>query len=120
RESTTPLRGREAPPAKKDTSPAAPRAAEYARNFLPGETLPSLDDEYGLVARYIDDITLDEIDRMAKDWYPASNRLVIVRAPDKAGIAVPDETSLAAAIRAGSAGPGAAYSDPDARSPLLA
>src|SRR5262249_24862245 len=43
----------------------------------------------------------------------------IVRAPDKAGIAVPDETSLAAAIRAGSAGPVTAYVDRIASSTLL-
>jgi zinc protease len=113
------LRGRERSLAEKENVVAGSRADEYVRNFLTGETLPSLDDEYGLVARFVDDITLDEINRMAKEWYPESNRLVIVRAPDKAGVTLPDETSLGAALKAGSAGPLAAYVDRIAASTLL-
>ena len=113
------LRGRERSLAEKDNVTAGSRADEYVRNFLTGETLPSLEDEYGLVARFVDDITVDEINRMAKEWYPESNRLVIVRAPDKAGVAVPDETSLAAAMRAGAAAPVTAYVDRVASAALL-
>ena len=113
------LRGRERSLAEKENVTAGSRADEYVRNFLTGETLPSLDDEYGLVARFVDDITLDEIDRMAKEWYPESNRLVIVRAPDKAGVTLPDEASLTAALKAGPSGPLTAYVDRIASSTLL-
>src|SRR4029077_13685259 len=92
------LRGRERALAEKDNVQAASRADEYVRNFLVGETLPSLEDEYALVARFIPEIALDEINRMAKEWYPESNRLVLVSAPEKAGVPVPDEAALAALL----------------------
>src|SRR5262245_59974119 len=113
------LRGRERSLAEKDNVTASSRANEYVRNFLTGETLPSLEDEYGLVARFVDDITLDEINRMAKEWYPEANRIVIVRAPDKAGVTRPDEASLAAALKAGPSAPLTAYVDQVASATLL-
>jgi zinc protease len=119
RQKQTILRSRERSLAEKDNVTAGSRADEYVRNFLTGETLPSLDDEYGLVARFVDDITLDEINRMAKEWYPDSNRLVIVRAPDKPGVAVPDEASLSAAMKAGPAATVTAYVDRVASATLL-
>ena len=113
------LRGRERALAEKENVTAASRADEYVRNFLTGETLPSLDDEYGLVARFVDDITLGEINRMAKEWYPSSNRLILVQAPEKAGAALPDEASLIAALEAGASAPVTAYVDRVASGTLL-
>ena len=97
------LRARERALAEKDNVVAASRANEYVRNFLVGETLPSLEDEYGLVARFIPEITLDEINRMAKEWYPETNRMVLVSAPEKAGVTVPDEAALASILNAAAA-----------------
>ena len=99
RQRQTILRARERALAEKDNVQAASRANEYVRNFLNGETLPSMDDEYALVARFVPEITLDEVNRMAKDWFPETGRLVIVSAPDKAGITVPDEAALAAVLK---------------------
>ena len=78
--------------AEKENVQSAAKAAEYIRNFLVGETLPSLEDEYALVARFVPEITLDEINRMAKEWYPDTNRLVIVSAPEN-DFAVAEECS---------------------------
>jgi zinc protease len=97
------LRARERALAEKDNVPAGSRADEYVRNFLVGETLPSLDDEYALVARFVPEITLDEINRMAREWYPESNRMVLVSAPEKAGVPVPDEAALAAVLNTAAA-----------------
>jgi zinc protease len=111
RQKQTILRGRERALAEKDNVLASSRANEYVRNFLNGETLPSMDDEYALVARFIPEITLDEINRMAQDWYPESNRLVVVSAPEKAGITVPDEAALAAVFTSAAARELTAYVD---------
>jgi zinc protease len=113
------LRGRERALAEKDNVTAASRADEYVRNFLTSETLPSLEDEYGLVARFIDDITLDEINRMAKEWYPEPNHTVIVRAPEKAGVTLPTEASIAAVFTAVPSRTVTAYVDRVAGSTLL-
>jgi zinc protease len=119
RQKQTMLRARERALAEKDNVQSAARADEYVRNFLVGETLPSLDDEYALVARFVADITLDDINRMAKEWYPDTNRMVVVRAPEKAGVAVPDEAALAAVLKAVPAQTLAAYVDIVASAVLL-
>lgn len=119
RQKQTLLRARERALAEKDNVQSFSRADEYVRNFLVGETLPSLDDEYALVARFVPEITLGEINRMAKEWYPETNRLVFVTAPEKAGVAVPDEAALAAVLKAVPGRNIAAYVDRVATSVLL-
>jgi zinc protease len=86
--------------AEKENRLSASRADEYVRNFLVNESLPSADDEYALHQRFLPEITLDEINKLAKEWYSGQNRLVIVNAPDKSGLVIPDETKLAAVIKA--------------------
>src|SRR6185503_9866799 len=56
---------------------------------------------YALHQRFIPEITLAEINKLAREWFPASlqNRLVILTAPEKAGLAIPDESKLAAVIK---------------------
>jgi zinc protease len=119
RQKQTILRARERALAEKDNVQSFSKAEEYVRNFLVGETLPSLEDEYALVARFIPEITLDEINRMAKEWYPESNRLVLVSGPEKAGVAMPDEAALAAVLKAVHGRDLAAYVDRLAGSVLL-
>jgi len=75
------------------------RAAEYIRNFLVKESLPTAADELALQRRFLPGITLDEINKVAQDWFTDQNRLVIVTAPEKAGLVLPNETKLAAAIK---------------------
>lgn len=86
---------------EKDNVPASARAAEYIRNFLQNETLPSLDDEYALHQRFVPEIKLEEINKLAREWYPTTlqNRLVVLTAPQKPGLVVPDEAKLAALLK---------------------
>ncbi len=101
RQKASVLRNYERLALEKDNTLAASRAGEYVRNFLINETLPSLDDEYKLHQRFLPEITLAEINKLAREWYPQSNqnRLVIVTAPQKAGLTIPDEAKLAAIIK---------------------
>ena len=86
---------------EKENALSSTKAAEYVRNFLTGETLPSADDEYALHQRFVPEITLVEINKLAREWFPVSaqNRLVVVTAPEKSGLVVPDESKLAAVIK---------------------
>ena len=105
RQKTNVLRSYERLALEKENTMSAMRAAEYIRNFLIDETLPSLDDEYAFHQRFLPEITLAEINKLAREWFPVSsqNRLVVVTAPQKAGLAIPDEAKLAAIIKAPSA-----------------
>jgi zinc protease len=113
------LRGLERVYAEKDSRTSSSRADEYVRNFLVAETLPPLDVEYALNQRFIPEITLAEVNRLARDWYPEGNRLVVVTAPEKAGVAVPDEAGLAAVLAAAAGTSLTAYVDKFASAALL-
>jgi zinc protease len=97
------LRSYERAVSEKDNTVASSRADEYVRNFLENETLPSVDDEYALHQRFLPEITLDEINSLAREWFPDRNRMVVVLAPEKSGLPIPDETKLAAVIKTASA-----------------
>jgi zinc protease len=76
------------------------RADEYVRNFLVDEPLPGSELEQALNQRFLPEITLQEINALAKQWFTDRNRFVLVTAPEKTGLVIPDETKLAAAIKA--------------------
>src|SRR5262249_19788330 len=80
------------------------RADEYTRNFLQGEALPTIWQELAFHRRFLPDITLTEVNKLAADWFPADNRLIAVMAPEQAGVSLPDERQLAAAVSAASNG----------------
>jgi zinc protease len=101
RQKASVLRSYERLAIEKDNAPSAIRASEYVRNFLVNETLPSADDEYALHQRFLPEITLAEINKLAREWFPQSNqnRLVVVTAPQKPGLTIPDEAKLSAVIK---------------------
>jgi zinc protease len=94
------LRNYERNAIEKENRESGSRADEYVRNFLVNETLPSADDEYALHKRFLPDVTLEEINKIAREWFPDRNRMVVVRAPEKIGLVIPDQSKLAAVIKA--------------------
>ena len=78
------------------------RADEYTRNFLQREALPTIWQELAFHRRFIPDITLSEVNALADDWFPEGNRLVVVAAPEQAGVVLPAEAQLAAAVKTAS------------------
>jgi zinc protease len=103
RQKASMLRSYERLALEKENTQAANRASQYVRNFLLNETLPSPEDEYALHKRFLPEITLAEINKLAREWFPGTsqNRLVVLTAPEKAGLAIPDESKLAAVIKEG-------------------
>ncbi len=95
------------------------RADEYTRNFLQGEALPTIWQELAFHRRFVPEITLAEINALAGDWFPEQNRLVVVSAPEAAGVALPDEKQLAAVVEAASAKPLEPYVDGAAGQALM-
>jgi zinc protease len=90
---------------------SASRADEYTRNFLQGEALPTIWQELAFHRRFLPGITLAEVNKLAGDWFPSDNRLVVVTAPEAAGVVPPDERQLAAAVNATSGNRLTAYVD---------
>jgi zinc protease len=62
------------------------------------EPIPGIEYEFGLHQRFLPEITLEEINTLAKDWVPDRNRVVMISAPQKEGLTVPGQEKLAAVI----------------------
>jgi zinc protease len=95
------------------------RADEYTRNFLQGEALPTIWQELAFHRRFLPGITLAEVNKLAGDWFPAGNRLIVVTAPEAAGVVLPDERQLAATVSAASANRLTPYADTAAGQTLM-
>jgi zinc protease len=105
--------------ASNDEHTSQSLADEYIRNFMQQEPIPGIAYEAALVRRFMPEITLADVNSLARDWVPDRNRVVVVSAPKKAGVAVPDEAALAAVIK-GAGGALTAYVDTVSTKPLLA
>jgi zinc protease len=79
-------------------------ADEYIRNFTDNEIIPGVEYEYAACQRFLPEITLDEINALAAKFGGAANRVVMLSAPEKPGLTVPDDTKLAAVIARAAAG----------------
>ncbi len=95
------------------------RADEYTRNFLGGEALPTIWQELAFHRRFVPGITLAEVNALTGDWFPNKNRLVVVSAPDAAGVVLPTQAQLAAVVRTASAKRLTAYRDAAAGHTLM-
>src|SRR5688572_7650200 len=104
---------------EKNKSPSGPLADEFIRNFLQGEPIPGIVYEYALNQRFLPEITLAEINALAKEWAPDRNRVVAIIAPEKDKATLPDAASMTAVIAAASGRPLNAYVDTVSTQPLL-
>ena len=104
---------------EKNKSPSGPLADEFIRNFLQGEPIPGIVYEYALNQRFLPEITLAEINALAREWAPDRNRVVAIIAPEKDKATLPDAAKMTAAIAAASGRPLTAYVDAVSTQPLL-
>jgi zinc protease len=105
---------------EKDKSPSGPLADEFVRNFIQGEPIPGIVYEFGLNQRFLPEITLAEVNLLAKDWMPNRNRVVEITAPESDRRSLPNEATLAAIIDKADSAPLTAYVDTVSTQPLLA
>ncbi len=73
-------------------------AGAYLSHFLQAETPLSEDDAYALAQELLPGITLDEVNQEALALFPLENRAVVMIAPEKEGVTVPNESELAAVL----------------------
>jgi zinc protease len=86
---------------ERDKTDSALRAAEYMRNFLEGESIPGIENEYRYVSELLPGITLAEINAYARRTIPAdSGKLVVYTGPAKQDAPVPTGEQLLQAVAA--------------------
>jgi zinc protease len=113
------LRSYEQLAVSKDEHLSATLADEFVRNFMQDEPIPGIAYEFGLVQRFVPEITITEINSLAREWMPDRNRVVVVSAPRKTNVAVPDEKKLAEVIKSAGGDSLTAYVDAVSARPLL-
>ncbi len=119
RQKTNIMRGLERAVTEKENTPSPSLADEYVRNFTDKEPSPGIEYEAALHARFLPEITLAEVNALAKQWVPDKNRVVLVNAPQKEGLTIPDETKLAGVITSASRKELTAYVDAVATAALI-
>jgi zinc protease len=105
---------------EKDKSPSGPLADELVRHVVQDEPVPGIVYEQAMSQRFLPEITLAEINALARTWIPETNRVVLVSAPERAGLALPTPVGLAAVIATAHKAEMTAYVDRVNAQPLLA
>ncbi len=119
RQKTNVLRSFERAVTERRNQPSAQLAAEYIRHYLQGEPVPGIELENELAGRFLPEVTLEEVNALARDWLPSANRVVMVSTPERPDVVVPTEAELAEVLATVSREPIAAYVDTAADEPLI-
>lgn len=80
--------------ASRTNRTSASYASEMGRAFLTGEAMPGTEFEIALTARFLDTITLQEVNQVGKAWAGENQRSVVVTMPQKDGVVPPTEAGL--------------------------
>jgi zinc protease len=94
REKADLLRYYESAFAEREHTESSQLANEYARAFMEGEAVPGIAAEFDLVKQYLPAITLADVNRLAGEWMPDGNRVIVLQAPRKEGLELPSERDL--------------------------
>ncbi len=73
-------------------------AQDYLNNFLTGAVPIGVTDSYSLAQELLPAITLAEVNDRIQTLYAPDNRAVVLVAPQKEGVTLPDEAALTAAL----------------------
>jgi len=88
------LRNTERAYKERDKTESRGLARKYAYNFLVGEPIPSPKQELALCKQLLPDIKLTEVNELVSQWITDNNRVVMVSAPQKADVVIPNEDDL--------------------------
>lgn len=85
---------------EREKTESADHAEEYLRNFLSDESIPGIENEYAYYQKFMDGITLEEVNQHAARSIPSSTekKLVLLQGPTKADFAIPTNDELLAAV----------------------
>lgn len=103
---------------EKDKTASNAYVQAYLSNFLQGSPIPDATYRYEMVKRLLAEITLEDVNKKAKEMIKPENMMIIVQAPEKEKAKLPTEAQLLAAVK--EAGKGVtAYVENKVDKPLL-
>jgi len=103
-----------------DKTESANFCSEYADHFLSQEPIPGVKNELKFTKKLLPEITLAEINALAKKWITDENMALVVTAPDKEGVKVPTKEQILNVIKNSKTKQLEAYIDNFKSEPLLA
>lgn len=74
-------------------------ASEYVANYLHHDPIPGAKRELNYAKKYLQEITLEEVNALAKQWITDENFVAVVMAPEKDGVKVPTEAQMLSIIK---------------------
>lgn len=92
---------------------------EYVNNFLNGEPIPGIENEYALMNQIAPNITIDMINGMVQELICDTNIVVFSMLPDQEGVSYPTEAELTQALAEVEAEEIAPYEDKVSDEPLI-
>jgi len=105
------LRGYEQSYAERDKTLSANFVEEYITNFLQGDAIPSVAEQYDLAKEIVPRITLADVNAMASEWVTDSNRVLVAEMPQKAGVTPPSTANLLGVLNRAASIPVTAYTE---------
>lgn len=97
--------------AEREKTSSGVLVEEYIDHYLEGEAAPGIEKSFELVERFVPSVTLAEVNRAASGWITDENRIVIVVAPEKAGVPLPTAPQLLSVFDRVARAPVAAYAE---------
>ena len=89
------MRGMEVAFEERDKTDSRNFAREYVSNFLTNEPMPGIEYEYNLMKKYLNNITLEEVNNLTNVWItPGYNSVVLITAPEKEETKMPSEEKI--------------------------
>lgn len=83
---------------EKDKQMSASLMNRYMSHFTDGYPSPSVDYSLELAKNYLPQITLAQVNELARKWMTDENRVIVVHGPEKEGIKMPTDAEIRAAL----------------------
>ncbi len=106
--------------AERDKTESGSYVQEYINHFLQGEPTPGIAYEHQLVQALVPTITTAEVTTAAKAMFADTSRVILAVSPQKAGVSVPTDAQLTAAITSADAVAVTPWADTASSAVLLA
>ena len=84
--------------AEKDKTESSQIIGEFGSNFIYGDPIISIEDQYSLAQQLIPQVTLEEVNKVSTELLKHENRVVLVNSPEKENFKIPSEGELSAVI----------------------
>ena len=117
---TTALRSMERSYEGRETRTSSSFVGGYINHFLRGSQIGDIGFRYELYQRFVPEITVEEVNRLAREWITDRNRVVMVSAPEKESLHTPTEAELSSVMEAVNAEELEPYTETLGDEPLVA